>query len=112
MYRVLINTLLFARLIMANNFALNSSGDPNRVISSPRAPKHGCDPLSAAESASNGASRWTGIGAGFAGEGIGPVDVEELLDMVDVEAALLSTVDDLEDEAADDLASGDVAGAA
>jgi hypothetical protein len=53
-----------------------------------------------------------GIGDELAGGGIGPGDVDELLGIVDVEAALLSTVDDLEDEAADDLASGDVAGAA
>lgn len=64
MYSVLINIRRLALLIIAINFALNSSGEPSKVISSPLAPKHGCEPLSAAESASNGGSRCIGNAAG------------------------------------------------
>jgi hypothetical protein len=64
MYKLLIRILLLARLIMASRVALNTSGEVSRDISSPLAPKHGCDDVRAVDSASNGASLCGGIGLG------------------------------------------------
>lgn len=64
MYRLLINILLFALLIIVNRVALNSSGDVSSDISSPLAPKHGCELDRPSLRAWNGGSLWNGMTAG------------------------------------------------